>query len=168
MLVPENLGGGATMVLSASATHCPRHDCLADWWSEALDANWQGAEWAPECTMDSTTELHQILQDQIVQCAPEMQADKLSWPRLGITCMPGLAMLIPTRLDLSKNSHQIHTWYLSFFYTHIFWGLEILHSKVRKFATKIASRQNSVIHHSVQNYTHSVKLHTMCKITHFV
>ena len=51
-----------------------------------------------------------------------------------------------------------------FFYTHIFWGLEILHLKVRKFATKIASRQNSVIHHSVQNHTHSVKLHTMCKI----
>ena len=52
-----------------------------------------------------------------------------------------------------------HTWYLSFFYTHIFWGLEILHSKVRKFATTIASRQNRVVHHSVQNYTHSVKLH---------
>ena len=31
-----------------------------------------------------------------------------------------------------------------FFYTHTFSGLEILHSKVRKFATKIASRQNSV------------------------
>ena len=37
-----------------------------------------------------------------------------------------------------------HTWYLSFFYTSKFWSLEILHSKVRKFATKIASRQNSV------------------------
>ena len=34
-----------------------------------------------------------------------------------------------------------HTWYLSFFYTHTFSGLKILHSKVRKFATKIASRQ---------------------------
>ena len=44
---------------------------------------------------------------QIVQCTPEMQADKLSWPRLGITCMPGLAMLIPARLDLSKNSRQV-------------------------------------------------------------
>ena len=31
-----------------------------------------------------------------------------------------------------------------FFYTHTFSGLKILHSKVRKFATKIASRQNSV------------------------
>ena len=31
-----------------------------------------------------------------------------------------------------------------FFYTHTFWGLKILHSKVRKFTTKIASRQNSV------------------------
>ena len=38
----------------------------------------------------------------------------------------------------------MHTWYLSFFYIHTFSGLEILHSKVRKFATKIASRQNSV------------------------
>ena len=34
-----------------------------------------------------------------------------------------------------------------FFYTHVFWGLKILHSKVRKFATKTASRQNSVNHH---------------------
>ena len=35
-----------------------------------------------------------------------------------------------------------------FFYTTTFWGLKILHSKVRKFTTKIASRQNSVNHHS--------------------
>ena len=35
-----------------------------------------------------------------------------------------------------------------FFYTSIFWGLKILHSKVRKFATRIVSRQNSVNHHS--------------------
>ena len=42
------------------------------------------------------------------------------------------------------------------FYTHTFWGLKILHSKVRKFRTKKASRQNSV------------KLHTVCKITHSV
>ena len=32
---------------------------------------------------------------------------------------------------------------MSFFYTHTFSGLKILHSKVRKFATKIASQQNS-------------------------
>ena len=51
-----------------------------------------------------------------------------------------------------------HTSYLSFFYTNTFWGLEILLSKVRKFATKICSRQNSV------NYTLCVKLHTVCKI----
>ena len=31
-----------------------------------------------------------------------------------------------------------------FFYTHAFWDLNILHSKVRKFATKNPSRQNSV------------------------
>ena len=43
-----------------------------------------------------------------------------------------------------------------------FWGLKILHSKVRKFATKIASQQNSVNHHS------RAKLHTVCKITHRV
>ena len=43
----------------------------------------------------------------IVQCMPEMQADKSSWPCLGITCMLGLAnaMLIPTRLDLTQNSN---------------------------------------------------------------
>ena len=55
-----------------------------------------------------------------------------------------------------------HTWYLSFFYTSEFWSLEILHSKVRKFATKIASRQNSV-NHRIRS-----KLHTMCQITHYV
>ena len=32
---------------------------------------------------------------------------------------------------------KCHTWYLSFFYTHTFSGLKILHSKVLKFATKI-------------------------------
>ena len=37
-----------------------------------------------------------------------------------------------------------HTWYLSFFFTHTFSGLKILHSKVRKLATKIATRQNSL------------------------
>ena len=42
------------------------------------------------------------------------------------------------------------------FYTSRFWGLKILHSKVRKFATKIASRQHSV------NYTLCVNLHTVC------
>ena len=71
-----------------------------------------------------------------------------------------------------------HTWYLSFFYTHNFWGLEILHSKVHKFATKIYSQQNSEnytlcvrihtvqITHCVYNYTLSVKVHTVCKVLH--
>ena len=45
-----------------------------------------------------------------------------------------------------------HTSYLSFFYTHTFSGLKILHSKVRKFATKIVSRENSVNHHSRANF----------------
>ena len=60
---------------------------------------------------DPTGGLHQIVQCAMcnVQCMPEMQADKSSWPRLGITCMLGLAnaMFIPTRLDLSQNSHQV-------------------------------------------------------------
>ena len=43
-----------------------------------------------------------------------------------------------------------------FFYTSTFFGLKILHSKVRKFSTKIASRQNSV------------KFLTQCEITHSV
>ena len=66
-----------------------------------------------------------------------------------------------------------------FFYTHIFLGLKILHSKVRKFGTKIASQQNSVdqywelhilcqITKCVYNYILCVKLHIMCKITHCV
>ena len=57
-----------------------------------------------------------------------------------------------------EQGSQKHTSYLSFFYTNTLSGLEILLSKVRKFATKICSRQNSV------NYTLCVKLHTVCKI----
>ena len=45
------------------------------------------------------------------------------------------------------------------FYTNTFLGLKILHSKVRKFTTKKASRQNSV------NYTLCVRLHIPCVIT---
>ena len=62
------------------------------------------------------------------------------------------------RVQIPKDSE--HTWYLSFFYTHTFWGLQIVHSKVRKFATKMDSRQNSV------NYTLCVTLCPVCKITH--
>ena len=75
----------------------------------------------------------------------------------------------------SEMTPKLHTWYLSFFYTNTFWGLKILHSKVRKFTTKKASRQNSVkphtlckITHSMCNHTLCVKLHTVCKITHCV
>ena len=35
-----------------------------------------------------------------------------------------------------------------FFYTTVIWEVKILHLKVRKFATKVASRQNSVNYHS--------------------
>ena len=72
--------------------------------------------------------------------------------------------------------------YFHLFYTTTFWGLKILHSKVRKFATKIASRQNSVNlrqklpcnkncvnhHHTAEIDTMCVKLHTVWKITHCV
>ena len=76
-------------------------------------------EWAPECTPvctmdgyyyraapDSTGGLHQI-----VKCVHQRCRRILSWPRLGITCMPGLAMLIPTRLDLDQK------WY----FQAVFW-----------------------------------------------
>ena len=53
-----------------------------------------------------------------------------------------------------------------FFYTHTFSGLKILHSKVRKSATKIASRQ--IVLMIFVNYTVSVKLHSVCKITQCV
>ena len=53
------------------------------------------------------------------------------------------------------RSSRHHTSYLSFFYTTTFWGLQILHSKVRKFAIKIASRQNSV-NHTTEKITHRV------------
>ena len=54
-----------------------------------------------------------------------------------------------------------------FFYTSTFKGLKILHSKVRKFATKVASRQNSVKFCWVSNYTLCVKLQYVYKTAHF-
>ena len=56
---------------------------------------------------------------------------------------------------------KMHTSYLSFSFTDTFWGLKILHSKARKFTTKVN-------HHSRANYKWSVKLHTVFKITHCV
>ena len=58
-------------------------------------------------------------------------------------------MQYPKELNSTQKCAQVfnstkHTSYLSFFYTHTFSGLKILHWNVRKFATKIASRQNSV------------------------
>ena len=44
-----------------------------------------------------------------------------------------------------------HTFH--FFWTHTFSGLKILHSKVCKFATKIASQQNSVNHYWEVKFT---------------
>ena len=64
---------------------------------------------------------------------------------------PILSCLLPAILSSSLSHHLTSSNTLSpipeichFFYTHTFWGLKILHSKVRKFPTKKASRQNSV------------------------
>ena len=95
---------------------------------------------------------------------------------------PQLNKVFTWRTWKAESSITLYTWYLSFFYTTTFWGLEILHSKVRKFATKIASRQNSVNlrqklpcdkncvnhHHTAEIDTMCVKLHTVWKITHCV
>ena len=53
-----------------------------------------------------------------------------------------------------------HTSYLSFFYTTAILGVEILHLKVRKFATKVALRQNSVNsnHELCENFDTYVEL----------
>ena len=86
--------------------------------------------------------------------------------------------MVPLALvaNLATRWHHLHIPDIChFFYTNTFLGLQILHSKVRKFTTKKASRQNSVkphtlckITHSMCNYTLCVKLHTVCKITHCV
>ena len=56
-----------------------------------------------------------------------------------------------------------------FFYTNIFWGLEILLSKVRKFATNRINYTLCVQLHTVcKIYTLCVSLYTVCKITHCV
>ena len=68
----------------------------------------------------------------------------------------------------------VHTSYLSFFYTHTNLGPKVLHSKVRKFLTKKAPRQNRVnlrhklntvckINYCVWKYTLCAKLHTVCR-----
>ena len=53
-----------------------------------------------------------------------------------------------------------------FFYTHTFSGLKILHAKARKFATKIASRQNSVNQYWRVKFTYIFKF--LCKITKYL
>ena len=59
-----------------------------------------------------------------------------------------------------------HTSYLSFFYTHTFSGLKTLHWKARKFATKIASRQNSINQYWRVKFTYIFKF--LCKITKYL
>ena len=62
---------------------------------------------------------------------------------LGTKCWYNLLARTSRKLCNSGLS-SVHTWYLSFFYTHTYWGLKILHSKARKFTTKKTPRQNSV------------------------
>ena len=47
-----------------------------------------------------------------------------------------------------SSSSILHPWYLSCFHTDTFWGLKILHSKVRKFAEKsrLATKQRKITH----------------------
>ena len=58
------------------------------------------------------------------------------------------------------------------FYTTTIWGVEILHLKVRKFATRDASRQNSVNYHLRTQILNCLKLWYECwivsQITHYV
>ena len=68
-------------------------------------------------------------------------------------CESGVAVEGGSRLE--HHSSQLEPDICLFFYTHTFWPLKILHSKVCKFATKITSRQNNA------NYT-------VCKSTHCV
>ena len=77
---------------------------------------------------------------------------------LQFDCFPMLASSVPWFDFWKKLDEFFIPDICHFFYTNTFWGLEILLSKVRKFATKICSRQNSV------NYILCVKLHTVCKI----
>ena len=60
-------------------------------------------------------------------------------------CESGVAVEGGSRLE--HHSSQLEPDICLFFYTHTFWPLKILHSKVCKFATKITSRQNNA------NYT---------------
>ena len=106
----------------------------------------------------------------------------LSWSRRATVCRTGTMTprcfhqppghFVWDDLDKSGvNYFEQELPYLIFviFYTTTFWGMEILHSEVRKFVTKQRkSPQQSKIIHCVQNYTLCVKLHTMCKITHQV
>merc|ERR1711947_53201 len=65
-----------------------------------------------------------------------------------------VSMLFALRMLFEQGPHIPDI--CKFFYTNTFLGLKILHSKVRKFTTKKASRQNSV------NYTLCVKLRIPC------
>ena len=81
-------------------------------------------------------------------------------------------------LDFHNWIQRINTSYLSFFYTTAIWCMEILHLKVRKSATKVASRQNSINYHSKTQIMNCVKImicilnrksnYTMCKIARWV
>ena len=73
---------------------------------------------------------------------------------------------IYTTPDICHILHISH-----FFYTTTIWGLKILHLKVRKCTTKVASRQNSVNLHSgaqIHISNHVWYINTVCKIIQFV
>ena len=59
--------------------------------------------------------------------------------------------------DVSMTTIR-HTWYLSFFYTSICWGLKILHSKYINLHTKIASKLYFWVHFDF--FTLSQKIYT--------
>ena len=111
---------------------------------------------------------HVIFLPARIKAHERIEMDKITpWNYINLLSVPFVQIAHCSSGPCCQSAHNVldssqHTWYLSFFYTTTFWGLQILHSKVRKFATKIASRQNSKITHCVQNYTLCVKWHTMC------
>ena len=98
----------------------------------------------------------------VLQCTAqtnETKTYKLTWKS-----NHGRKYSHPNKQLFRKSSYLI---FVIFFYTSIFQGLKILHSNVRKFATKIASRQNSVNQYWEVKFTFilCVELQTVCKIT---
>ena len=86
-------------------------------------------------------------------CRLLVLASKVTWDGIFLIMQPSISQCFVLKIPRFPNLYlYLHfTMFMRtiphichFFYTTTFWGLKILHSKVRKFATKIASRQNSV------------------------